>query len=47
VAVKVVSKKKLSDEDLAALHTEIKILTKLNHPHIIKSVPSLLFPWPF
>jgi serine/threonine protein kinase len=38
VAVKVVSKKKLSDEDLAALHTEIKILTRLNHPHIIKYV---------
>lgn len=36
VAVKIVSKKKLSDEDLAALHTEIKILTRLNHPHIIK-----------
>jgi len=36
VAVKIVSKKKLSEEDLAALHTEISILTHLNHPHIIK-----------
>mmetsp|Transcript_6791 Transcript_6791/g.14531 ORF Transcript_6791/g.14531 Transcript_6791/m.14531 type:complete len:365 (+) Transcript_6791:34-1128(+) len=36
VAVKIVSKKKLSDEDLTALHCEIKILTGLDHPHIIK-----------
>ena len=36
VAVKVVSKKKLSEEDLAALITEISILCELDHPHIIK-----------
>jgi len=36
VAVKIVSKKKLSEEDLTALHCEIKILSILNHPHIIK-----------
>jgi serine/threonine protein kinase len=35
-AVKVISKKKLSDDDLAALMTEITILCELNHPHIIK-----------
>lgn len=34
--MKIVSKKKLSDEDLTALHCEIKILTGLDHPHIIK-----------
>lgn len=36
VAVKIVSKKKLSEEDLASLQTEIQILKLLNHPHIIK-----------
>ena len=36
VAVKIVSKKKLSEEDLAALMTEISILCELDHPHIIK-----------
>lgn len=35
-AVKIVSKKKLSDEDYTALMMEIQILTELNHPHIIK-----------
>lgn len=35
-AVKIISKKKLSEEDLAALMTEISILCELNHPHIIK-----------
>lgn len=37
-AVKIVSKKKLSEEDYAALLMEIQILTELDHPHIIKSV---------
>lgn len=35
-AIKVVSKKKLSDDDYASLLTEIDILKNLNHPHIIK-----------
>lgn len=35
-AVKVVSKKKLSEEDYASLLTEIEILSHLDHPHIIK-----------
>ena len=35
-AVKIINKKKLSEEDLAALMSEISILTELNHPHIIK-----------
>eukprot|EP01041_Mallomonas_annulata_P001467 gene1467-2818_t len=36
VAVKIVDKKKLSEEDLESLATEILILDHLNHPHIIK-----------
>ena len=35
-AVKIVSKKKLSEEDYASLLTEIEILRNLDHPHIIK-----------
>lgn len=35
-AVKVVSKKKLSDEDYASLLMEIEILSALDHPHIIR-----------
>ena len=35
-AVKVVSKKKLSEEDYASLLQEIEILSILDHPHIIK-----------
>jgi len=35
-AVKVVSRKKLSDDDLDSLWTEIRILKSLDHPHIIK-----------
>lgn len=35
-AVKIVSKKKLSEDDLASLKTEIEILGSLNHPHIIR-----------
>ena len=35
-AVKVISKKKLSEDDYASLLTEIDILKQLNHPHIIK-----------
>eukprot|EP01039_Chlorochromonas_danica_P003257 gene3257-3568_t len=35
-AVKIVSKKKLSEEDYSALMMEIQILSELDHPHIIK-----------
>ena len=35
VAAKIVSKKKLTEEELAALMTEISILFELDHPHII------------
>lgn len=35
-AVKIISKKKLSEDDLASLAMEIEILGCLNHPHIIK-----------
>lgn len=35
-AVKIVSKKKLSEEDYTALMLEIQILSELDHPHIIK-----------
>mmetsp|Transcript_18707 Transcript_18707/g.16939 ORF Transcript_18707/g.16939 Transcript_18707/m.16939 type:complete len:407 (-) Transcript_18707:309-1529(-) len=35
-AVKIVSKKKLSPEDLASLMTEIEILDSLDHQHVIK-----------
>jgi serine/threonine protein kinase len=38
-AVKIIAKKKLSDDDLAALMTEISILAEMDHPHIIKYVP--------
>lgn len=36
VAVKIVQKKKLTDEDLASLAMEVQILHTMNHPHIIK-----------
>lgn len=36
MAVKIVSKRKLSEDDLKALWTEIEILDSLNHPHIVK-----------
>jgi len=36
VAVKIVQRNKLSEEDLESLHTEVQILHDLNHPHIIK-----------
>mmetsp|Transcript_16951 Transcript_16951/g.17014 ORF Transcript_16951/g.17014 Transcript_16951/m.17014 type:complete len:385 (+) Transcript_16951:129-1283(+) len=36
VAVKIVDKKKLSEEDLESLAMEIQILDILDHPHIIK-----------
>lgn len=35
-AVKVIPKKKLSDEDYQSLLTEIEILSSLHHPHIIQ-----------
>ena len=37
-AVKVLSKRKMSEEDLAALHTEIEILKSVDHPNIVKLV---------
>ena len=37
-AVKIITKRKLTDEDLAALMTEISILREMDHPHIIKYV---------
>lgn len=36
VAVKIVSTKKIQADELESLHTEIGILTMLNHPNIIK-----------
>lgn len=36
VAVKIVAKKKLTEEDLASLTTEIELLNDLRHPHIIQ-----------
>jgi len=36
VAVKIIERNKLSEEDLESLHTEVEILAALNHPHIIK-----------
>jgi len=38
VAVKIVNRKKLSEEDLQSLAMEIKILDSLSHPHIIKLI---------
>jgi serine/threonine protein kinase len=35
-AVKVVSKKKLSEEDYTSLLMEIEILSQLAHPHVIR-----------
>lgn len=37
-AVKVLSKKKMSDEDKAAMSTEIEILKQVDHPNIVKLV---------
>jgi len=37
-AVKVLSKRKMSEEDLAALHTEIEILKSVDHPNIVKLI---------
>jgi calcium/calmodulin-dependent protein kinase I len=36
VAVKIISKKKLTGDDFQSLKTEIQILSLLNHPNIIK-----------
>eukprot|EP01006_Ploeotia_vitrea_P036076 TRINITY_DN65963_c5_g7_i1.p1 TRINITY_DN65963_c5_g7~~TRINITY_DN65963_c5_g7_i1.p1 ORF type:complete len:367 (+),score=5.44 TRINITY_DN65963_c5_g7_i1:173-1273(+) len=36
VAVKIVTKNKLTEEDLASLTTEIELLNSLDHPHVIK-----------
>jgi hypothetical protein len=38
VAVKIIDKKKFSEEDYQALLTETEILSELNHPHIVKYV---------
>jgi len=38
VAVKIVNKKKLTEEDLSSLTTEIELLNELKHPHIIEYV---------
>ena len=37
-AVKVLSKKKMSDEDKIAMLTEIEILKQVDHPNIVKMV---------
>lgn len=37
-AVKVLSKKKMSDEDKIAMHTEIEILKQVDHPNIVKLI---------
>jgi|TARA_B110000285_G_scaffold137464_1_gene154009 calcium/calmodulin-dependent protein kinase I len=37
-AVKVLSKKKMSDEDKAAMTTEIAILKQVDHPNIVKLI---------
>ena len=36
VAIKVISKSKLSEEDIEALHNEVAILQKVDHPNIVK-----------
>lgn len=36
VAVKVVPKKKLDQDDFAVLQQEVEILSSLNHPNIVK-----------
>lgn len=38
VAVKVLSKRKMSDTDLAALRQEIEILKQVDHPNIVKLI---------
>jgi len=37
-AVKVLSKKKMSEDDMEALQTEIEILKRVDHPNIIKLI---------
>ena len=37
-AVKVLSKKKMSEDDMEALQTEIEILRRVDHPNIIKLI---------
>jgi len=37
-AVKVLSKKKMSDEDKIAMHTEIEILKSVDHPNIVRLI---------
>ena len=36
VAIKVISKSKLSEEEIEALHVEVSILQKVDHPNIVK-----------
>ena len=37
-AVKVLSKRKMSEEDKAAMQTEIEILKQVDHPNIVKLI---------
>lgn len=37
-AVKVLSKKKMSDEDKIAMQTEIEILKSVDHPNVVKMI---------
>ena len=36
MAIKVISKQKLSKEEIEALHDEVAILQNLDHPNIVK-----------
>ena len=36
VAVKILTKKNMTDEDKVAIQTEIDVLKQLDHPHIVK-----------
>lgn len=37
-AVKVLSKRKMTEEDLIAMHTEIEILKQVDHPNIVRLI---------
>lgn len=37
-AVKVLSKKKMTEEDKIAMHTEIEILKQVDHPNIVRLI---------
>lgn len=36
--MKVLSKRKMTDEDLIAMHTEIEILKQVDHPNIVRLI---------